>query len=192
MTPSSRRRRSRPKFKCRQPKLPKLKCPTGFIPVKHSRMHVDKVEKGVRLLARGVSCKCAKMPSNAKAILNKASKCSVTTYKKQNFQSKVRTFTTSNTNGAIFTNNVELGEEEKVGFWRRRRRTHKDWGSYIMSAKLEGTCAQVEYVGASSTVAYAGVLSVGVSDDDGKCDFNKPGCLSHCVRQLGEAVVVCR
>ena len=30
------------------------------------------------------------------------------------------------------------------------------------------------------------VLSVGVSDDDGGCELNKPGCLSHCVRQLGE------
>ena len=66
-------------------------------------------------------------------------------------------------------------------------------GSYIKSAKIEGACAQVEYAGASSTVAYAGVLSMCVSDDDKEgCQFNNPGCLSRCVRRLREAVVVCR
>ena len=196
-----RRRRSAPKIKCSQPKLPRLKCPTGFMPVKDSIVHEDKVEKGVRLLARGVTCKCTKMPSNKMAILKEASKCSVTVYKKQNHQSKLRTFTTSKPKGTIFTNNAELGEEEnvelgaeeKVGLWRRRRRTDKDWGSYIKSAKIEGACAQVEYAGASSTVAYAGVLSMCVSDDDKEgCQFNNPGCLSRCVRRLREAVVVCR
>ena len=83
------------------------------------------------------------------------------------------------------------GEEEKVGSGRRmlgsgrRRRApvtrrRRDsvrfkWGRNIKSAKLEGACAKVELVGASSTVAYAGVLSVGVSDQDGNCDFNKAG-----------------
>ena len=193
-TPSSRRRRTRPKFKCSQPKLPPLKCPPEFMAVANSFMNIDKTKNGVRLLARTVSCKCTLMPPNAQAILKEASKCSVAVYKQQHHKGKIRTLVTSNPNGVIFTNNVELGEEEEVGLdWgSRRRRTDKDWGSHILSSKLEGACANVEYVGASSTLGYADVLSVGASDDDGKCSFNKDGCLSRCVRRLGEFCVLCR
>ena len=187
-----RRRRTGPKIKCSQPELPDLKCPTGFMPVGESQLNIDKVENGVRLLARAVTCKCTKMPPDANAILKKASKCSLTTYKKENFKGFVRTFVTSNPNGAIFTNNAELGEAEKAGLWRRRRRRYKNWGANIKSAKLKGACANAEYVGALSTVAYAGVLSVVVSDDDSACKLNKSGCFSRCVRRLGEAFVVCR
>ena len=182
-------------IRCSQPELPDLKCPTGFMPVGESQLNIDKVENGVRLLARAVTCKCTKMPPDADAILKKARKCSLTTYKKENFKDQVRTFVTSNPNGAIFTNNAELGEAEKVGSGRLllgRGSPHKNWGGNILSAKLKGACANVEYVGASSTVAYAGVLSVVVSDDDGACNFNKAGCFSRCVRWLGEAFVVCR
>ena len=73
-----------------------------------------------------------------------------------NHKVKIRTFVTSDPNGVIFTNNAELGEEEKVGFFARRRTPearHKNWGKNMLSAKLEGACANVEYVGASQLLA---------------------------------------
>ena len=163
-----RRRRSAPKGKCSQPKLPNFKCPDGFMPIANSAMNIDDVTDGVRLLARGVSCKCTKMPGDVQKILVKQSKCKVTLYSKTNFKgSKLRTLTSPKRNGKVFVNNNEetmtddLGEDEDAMPWRRRRRSDKDWGKHVQSAKLEGACAQVEYVGVSSTAASAGVLECG-------------------------------
>ena len=157
-------------------------------------MNLDKVESGVRLIARAVSCKCTKMPRDVQKILKDARKCTVKLYKKNNLKGKIlQKFVTSNTQGKTFLNNVamkrpvqemltdDLGEAGKAHttWGKRRRAPHVNWGAYVKSAKLEGACANVEYVGASPTVASACVLSVGVSDDDiAGCNFNNEGCLS--------------
>ena len=120
-TPSSQRRRTRLN-KCSQPKLPPLECPPGFKPVANSFMNVDKTKKGVRLLARAVSCACTQLPSNINQVLTKAKQCKVTVYDKAHFKSFIRTFTTSSINGQEFKNDAgdyegmaaELGEEEHV------------------------------------------------------------------------------
>ena len=119
-TPSSRRtdswilkradwEKKRPKAKCSQPKLPSLKCPDGFMQVAGSNMNLDKVESGVRLIARAVSCKCTKMPRDVQKILKDARKCTVKLYKKNNLKGKIlQKFVTSNTQGKTFLNNVAM------------------------------------------------------------------------------------
>lgn len=134
----------KPSTKCAQPMPEPLKCPAGFIEVPCSSMNIDETKNGVRLLARAVSCACTLLPSKINQILAEARKCKVTVFKKTHWRKPIRTghFTSSNPNGQVFKN-------------RRRR----GWGGETKSAKLEGACASVEYVGMSST-AECSVLSV--------------------------------
>ena len=116
--------------KCSQPKLSSLKCPAGFKAVANGVMNIDKSENGVRLLARAVTCKCARMPSNRAEIMKKASTCKVTVYRKTHFRGKIKTLSTSQTRGQKFTTKNLLNRKIET-----------------KSAKLEGNCDNVEYVG---------------------------------------------
>ena len=128
-------------------------------------MNIDETKKGVRLLARAVSCSCTKLPKDIDAILVKAKHCKVTVYEEAYFKSSIRTFTTSSINGQVFKSGAEemaaeLGEEEhvkvgsgsgqeykqfrnermlgsgeKAGLWRRRRRGSGLFGGIERAAK---------------------------------------------------------
>ena len=68
----------------------------------------------------------------------------------------------------------------------------KCWGSHTTSAKLEGACANVEYVGMSST-AECSVLSVVFQMTIGALENSATNvsCLTACVR-LSDVFAVCR